>query len=209
MTDDEAGHPEKVASVTGGAGYQAGRDRRLREARGMALRELRTDKRRRPLKRYFFLSLLVILALTWITWPSIGQINTKDCTPNGIAANLSAMIHGDKFWSVQLAAIHNSLLDAENWDRKQAEIKSEVERMSDEAARRAQAELDAMYEQHPSLAPAPTEAQQLRERAQELIDRADEIEMNEARKLISDQMRKQVPILRQCEDTIVARLHKP
>jgi hypothetical protein len=36
--DDEAGHPEKVASVTGG--YQAGRDRRLREARGMALHEL-------------------------------------------------------------------------------------------------------------------------------------------------------------------------
>jgi hypothetical protein len=117
------------------------------------------------------------------------------------------MIYGDKFWSVQLAGIRDSRLDAENWDRKQAEIQREA----DDIVRQYLPDLDAIkaqqdeiYKKYPSL--APTSAQVA---AENLRERADEIEDNEARRLASEAMRKQVPILRQCEDTIVARLHKP
>jgi hypothetical protein len=191
--------------------YEAGRDRRLREA--LAASNLSKEQQRTGLVKShspgsthrhppvkLVLSFLVVLVFAWITWPSIHEINIEDCHPNGIAAKLSAMIYGDQFWSVQLAGIRGDLFRAENWDRNLAETQGKI----DDVVRQAQAKLDAMYEKYPSL--APTSAQVA---ADKLRESADEIEMNEARRLASEMMRKQVPILRQCEDTIVARLHKP
>jgi hypothetical protein len=149
----------------------------------------------------FFLSFLVILIFAWITWPSVDQVNIEDCTPNGIAAKLSAMIYGDKFWSIQLAGIRNDLFRAENWDR----ILTETQGKIDDAVRQAYAGLDAMYEKYPSRAPKTSGAEVA---ADKIRERADEIEWNEARRLASEMMRKRVPILKQCEDTIVVRLHK-
>jgi hypothetical protein len=194
--------------------YEAGRDRRLREARGMALDGgLGSAKSKSKLSVREIIGILapgiflVVLVLAWALWPSIGEINNEDCNPKGIAAKLSAMIYGDKFWSIQLAGVRDDLFEAENWDRKQAEAQRKI----DDIVRQFQPDLDAIqaqvdetYKQYPSLAPTSAEVE-----AQQLRERADEIEDDEARRLMSDYMRKQVPILRRCEDTIVTRLHKP
>jgi hypothetical protein len=192
--------------------YEAGRDRRLREAlaaSNLSKEQQRTGSTHRhlPVKRYFVMSFLVVLVFAWITWPSIGEINNEDCNPKGIAAKLSAMIYGDQFWSIQLAGVRDDLFHAENWDRKQAEAQRKI----DDIVRQFQPDLDAIqaqvdetYKQYPSLAPTSAKVA-----ADKLRERADEIELNEARRLASEMMRKQVPILKQCEDTIVARLHKP
>ena len=145
------------------------------------------------------MSLSAVVALTWVTWPGAGQLNIKDCSPNGMVANLSAVIHGNRFWSVQLGGIRESRQDVENWDQKQAEAKA----MTENVLREAQARLAAIYERYPDLAPTSTEIA-----SSHLRERADEMEEEEARQKISDLMRKQVPILRQCEDAIVAHLHQ-
>jgi hypothetical protein len=193
--------------MTTGGGYQAGRDRRLREAlaaSNLSKGQQRTTHRHPPVK--LVLSFLVVLVFAWITWPSIGEINTKDCNPKGIAAKLSAMIYGDQFWSVQLAGVRDDLFHAENWDRTQAEFQQKTDdflRQQQPQLDAIQAQMNAMYEKYPSLAPTSAEVA-----ATKLRERADEIELNEARRLASEMMRKQVPVLRQCENTIVARLHK-
>src|SRR5262249_42200141 len=73
------------------------------------------------------------------------------------------------------------LLELENWDRKQAEAQAKI----DEFVRQFQPELDAIraqvdetYKKNPSLAPTSAEVA-----AENLRERADEIEENEARRL--------------------------
>jgi hypothetical protein len=95
------------------------------------------------------------LALTvlvgWATWPTAGQLSTTDCSPHGILAKLSSAIHGERFWSVQLADITHQRQIAENWDEESAKMGA----MTDDALRKAKEMLNAAYEKYPSLAPTP------------------------------------------------------
>lgn len=135
--------------------------------------------------------------LVWATWPTAHQINVESCSPDGLFAKLSAAIHGNPFWRVQLADIARRRQSAENWDQNQAAMRARI----DDIVQQSEANLNAIREAHSSL--APSDAQLAAERLRIL---ADKIEHDEADRTVSEFMRKQVPILKQCEEAIIARL---
>jgi hypothetical protein len=136
-------------------------------------------------------------ALAWTTWPAADQIKVDGCSSDGLFATLSAAIHGKAFWRVQLADIARRRQSAENWDQSQADMQARV----DEIVRQSKERLNAIREAHPSL--APSDAQLAAERLRTL---ADKIEYDEANRTASEFMRTQAPLLKQCEEAIIARL---
>jgi hypothetical protein len=125
------------------------------------------------------------------------QIKIESCSADGLVATLSAAIHGKAFWHVQLASVTRRRQNAENWDQNQADTQAQV----DHIVRQSEERLNAIREAHPSL--TPSDAQVAAERLRTL---ADKIEHDEADRTVSEFMRKQVPVLKQCEETIIARL---
>jgi hypothetical protein len=147
-------------------------------------------------------SVLVVVALvgllTWATWPAEGQLDGATCSPNGLFAKLSAVLHGDAFWRVQLAGLAHSREIAENWDNSQADLEARTRAIVDQS----KSSLNRISEAYPSL--APTEAHVA---AQRLRDLADRIEIDEAKRVVSESMRRSATVLKACEETIATRLH--
>jgi len=138
--------------------------------------------------------------LAWATWPTADQIIVESCSPNGLFAKLSAAIYGNTFWRAQLADVARRRQTAENWDQYQAEMGARL----DDVRRQSEANVNAILEAHPSAAlPAPTDSQLAAKHLREL---ADKIESDEADSTVTEIMRKRVPVLKRCEETIVARL---
>jgi hypothetical protein len=143
---------------------------------------------------------LITGAFAWATWPTAGQINIESCSPDGLFATLSAAVHGTTFWRAQLTDVSRRRESAENWDQNQADIQARI----DDIARQSEENLNAIRKRYPSLAlPAPTDAQLAAKRLRAL---ANKIEADEANHTVSEVMRKRAPVLKQCEETIVARL---
>jgi hypothetical protein len=142
--------------------------------------------------------------LVLATLPTAHQISVESCSPDGLFAKLSAAIHGNSFWRVQLADIARRRQSAEHWDQNQAEMRARVDniaRQAEEVVRQAEERLQSIREAHPSL--TPTDAQLAAKRLRTL---ADKIEHDEADRTVSEFMRKQVPVLKQCEEAIIERL---
>jgi hypothetical protein len=136
--------------------------------------------------------------LAWATWPTGNQLNTESCLPIGLFAKLSAAVHGRTFWRAQLTDVARRLQSAEDWDQDQADWQARL----DDVVRQSEANLNAIYEAHPSLAP-PTDAQLAAKRLRTL---ADKVEHDEARRTASELMRKELPVLKRCEEIIIERL---
>jgi hypothetical protein len=135
--------------------------------------------------------------LVWATWPAAGQLTIETCSPNGLFAKLSAAFHGNAFWRAQLADVARRRQRAENWEQNQADMQARV----DDIVRQSNERLNAIREAHPNLTPSDTQLA-----AERLRTLADRIERDEADRTVSEFMRKQVPVLKRCEETIVARL---
>jgi hypothetical protein len=149
--------------------------------------------------------------LLWLTWPTGGQLRAETCAPSGLIAELSASIHGGGFWRVQLEDIRNRRDEAENWDRTQAEKRrriSEVLAQSDEVVRTAKQQLAKIYREHPNLAPSQEDqlANQMRARAEQMSAQADTIELAKMESVLSEKMRKKLPVLQRCETLIREKL---
>jgi len=158
----------------------------------------------RHIKRIFFLCLLGIFA-AWLTWPTAGQLELESCSPNGAVAELSAYVHGKGFWRAQLGDIGHQRDEAENWDRTQAEQRrqiSEVQAQTDEVLQREKDWLATFY--------APSQehqlAEQLRDRAAQMMAQADDLEMKKYNRLAQEKIQKQLPILRRCQEFINKKL---
>jgi hypothetical protein len=139
--------------------------------------------------------------LLWLTWPTGGQLTTETCAPNGLIAGLSASIHGKGFWRTQMGDIRHQLDEAENWERTQAEIRQRVEAGTGEVIRGANEALAEIYREHPNL--APSQAQQFADR---LRAQADAVERAEGDRLISEIIKRRLPVLRRCEVIIGEKL---
>jgi len=147
----------------------------------------------------------------WLTWPTFGQLSVENCTPDTAIAKLSALIHGDGFWRVQLADIRYQRDEAENWDRTQAEKRqriSEILAQTDEVLLREKEWRTEMYRKYPSLAPSQERqlADRMRERTEQMKAEADAVELGKFESMLSERMRKNVPVLQRCETLIREKL---
>ena len=85
----------------------------------------------------------------WLTWPRGGQLDTKTCLPELFIANMSARLHGERFWEIQLNDVRQRLAKVQNWDQAQAEQQRRIEpllRKGDEALRAANENLIELAE---------------------------------------------------------------
>jgi hypothetical protein len=143
----------------------------------------------------------------WLTWPTMGQLSVESCTPDTAIAKLSALIHGEGFWRVQLADIRYQRDEAENWDRTQAEKRqriSEILAQTDEVLRRQNEEMAETFRKYPRLAPSPEQqlAYRMQEQAEEMNAQAVAMELAKLESRLSEKMRKKVPVLQRCETLI-------
>lgn len=152
------------------------------------------------------LACLIGVFFLWLTWPTIGQLNVESCTPNTAIAKLSALIHGEGFWRVQLADIRHRLDENENWDRIQAENRRQISEI-DEVLRRDKVWVAEIYGKYPSLAPSPEAqlADRMRERAEQIKAEADAVEFE---RVAQETMRKELPMLQRCEAHIHEKLRQ-
>jgi hypothetical protein len=136
----------------------------------------------------------------WLTWPRTGQLKLDSCSPNGALAEISAMTHGNGFWRVQLDDIEGQRNLAENWDRNQAAIAARLAPIFaqiDDALAKIASQMAEIYKKYPDLAP-----NQAHQSAEQLRALADAIELADTERMVSEQMRKRLPVLRRCDAKI-------
>jgi hypothetical protein len=149
--------------------------------------------------------------ILYLTWPTAGLLETDGCRPAGAIAEFSALIHGERFWRVQLVEIRRQRDEAENWDRIQAENNrrtSESIEQIDQILAQAKQLMAQTYKERADLAPSQEDqmAEQLRERAWQLNAEADDIEMKKGIRLAREKIQQQLPALRKCQSLIVEKL---
>jgi hypothetical protein len=149
-------------------------------------------------KRALVASIVALAGVfAWVTWPTADRLRLEDCSPNGLFARLSAAIHGDGFWRAQLAEIVGQRQRLEGWEGKQADTQATL----DAAVRQSEEMMNALYRAHPEL--APTDAQIAANRLRAL---ADKIESDEANRILSEAMPRQIATLRHCEHHCPAKV---
>ena len=152
-------------------------------------------------------ALIVIVGYLYLSSP--GKLVVLDSGDvDGPTNQARQILQGQRFWENQLFEVNRELDDMLAWPQELAEFDREMERQSVEYKRDAELEWERFYRENPELRPTAAErkAQALRDRADELMDLADDIELAQQDRELEEWRIQYVEELRRIRQLVESRL---
>ncbi len=147
-------------------------------------------------------AILIVVGLglfAFYSWPREDQLDLATCSPKNAMASTSALVHGNRFWRLQLAEINKLIELTENWDARKNAVQPALDQ-ADRTLEGINEQIDKAYHDHPSLGLPPNRT------AERLRQLADKIEADDADRWMRSKMEEQLPALKRCKSIIEQRL---